>query len=388
LLVRVHEDLTSVYYLDSRAVPTILAALEQLNAAEALGDAEGMARGYSTMATTCELLLFSRLADRYERLAAELLDRRDPRVEAVYRQFMAIHFLGSGGRWDEALRSLARGRELWDQIGEPFLALECQSLGATAEFLCGRGSGSEVASSAVRDRAIASDQELLEAMGCIQLAVLANRRGDARAALAHLERPLAMGEAVGQIQRVWALAMEAAALHLDAVPESLDAAEACLSEMERVRPLAAYNLDAYAALADLGTDLIAGGGAPCGGRRARSIARRATTQLVRFAQSYRIGRPRLAVTLAEQRLAAGQPTVAGILAERAAGSARRTGMGLDEARATMVIAAAATAGRRRVEVDTERTMALLASAGDGVQRARVDALSDRGSRARRIRRRT
>ncbi len=381
LVVRVHEDLTSVYYLDNQAVPTIMSVLEQLNAAETLGDAEGMVRGYSTMASTCELLLLSRAAHHYERLAAELLEGCAPRVEAVYHQFIAIHFLGSGGRWDEALSSFGRGQELWDELGEPFLALECQSLRATTEFLCGRGSGHDGLSSAVRERAIASDQDVLEAMACIELAVLANRRGDARAALDHLERPLALGAEVGQIQRVWARAMEAAALHLDAAPESLDAAEACLVEMERLRPLAPYNLDAYSMLADLGTDLLAGGGAPCAGRRARSIARRSTMQLWRFAQSYRIGRPRVLVTLAERRLAAGRLGAAAMLAQRAAASAQRMGMGFDEARAALVNEAAA-AGELRVAVDRRRTSALLAAAGDGVQRARVDAIARRGSHRR------
>jgi serine/threonine protein kinase/tetratricopeptide (TPR) repeat protein len=292
---RAYERLLVVnYFATGDMLAVMLAATVNMGLAERAGGASSeRALGYASFAAMCSLLPFDAFARGYCRRALD--DARasgDEVAESWVRMNVALVHM-QAARWPEMEEQLEEVRAMALRIGFKRRWEEATTQFSTARFLSGRFADAtalnadlsgaiERADPQSKCWAVVRDAELALLVGDVEAALAAAREGEA-----HCEQGLGFAE--------WIYALGPLALsHLRAgdLAAALEAADRCAGWMKKGSAPVFYNINAYAAVAEVYFAVREASRDPLERRRLAARARAAVKRLVLVGYAMPIAAPR------------------------------------------------------------------------------------------------
>jgi class 3 adenylate cyclase/tetratricopeptide (TPR) repeat protein len=334
LLACCYEMLSLLDLFSNRMTSSLSAALESLSQAEQLGDSAEYARALATMALATSLVPANFLADRYARAALKVAARLgQDSTTARVQEFAGMYLLGEA-RWQEAEESFDKAIAGFQVVGDRRRETECTCLLSTWNHYRGDFVKRVKLGQRVFELAIAAGDLQAQAWGLLdQIESLLNL-GDferVHALGADLRRHL--GQNIYGADEIMAYGLLAALeLRTGRLAEAMPYADKALAVMTAVTPTIVYNLEAYAAVADV---YIKAWRITPEGNSARadyiSKARQACECARRFAKIFRIGDARALLLNAAERELSGDTRKAVRLSRDALAAAIQLQMPYEEA---------------------------------------------------------
>jgi tetratricopeptide (TPR) repeat protein len=308
MIAACYEMISLLDLFSNRMTSSLSAAIESLSHAEQLGDSPEYARALATMALASSLVPSRVFAERYARAALKVATRlQHDSTLARVREFIGMYLMGEG-RWKESAECFEQAIAGFQLVGDRRREIECTCLLSTWNHYQGEFAKRVVLGQRVFALAQATGDLQAQAWGILdQIESLLN--------LGEFDRVRALGDELrshigrniygaDEIMAYGLLAaLELRNGHLD---RALVEAEKALAVMTAVTPTIVYNLEAYAAVADVYLESWRLTPADDPAREAvADKARQACECVGRFAKIFRIGQARyLLVSGVERELSA------------------------------------------------------------------------------------
>jgi tetratricopeptide (TPR) repeat protein len=305
-LAAVYEMLSLLDLFANRMPSSLSAALDALDCAEQLGDSAEYARSLATMSLACSLVPIRWLADRYAQRAVRVAKRLgEESTKARVFEFTAMYLLGEG-RWqvtEERFRHAIDGFKL---VGDRRREIECTCLLSTFEHYRGNFVERVRLGQRVFQLAQASGDLQAQAWGLLDQIESLLHLGDfdrvetlGAALRSHL------GQNIYGADEIMAYGLLAALeLRVGRFDGAVGYADKALAVMMAVTPTLVYNLEAYAAVADV---YLTG----CsfdqeGARNDFAVKAKQAGECLRgFARVFRVARPRSKLISGREKQLAG-----------------------------------------------------------------------------------
>ena len=313
---------------------SLSAALEMLGHAEELGDSAEYARALAALALASSLVPARLEAKVYAREALRVAEHLNQEA-ALSRvlELTSMYYLGEA-RWrdtDYGFRHAIKGFQV---VGDRRREIECTCLLSTSLHYQGKFAERVLLGQHVSRVGLASGDLQAQAWGLLdQIESLLNL-GDLESAGA-IEGELGrhIGQNIYGADQIMAFGLLASLEQKVGQPEeACRFADLALALMTRVTPTIVYNLEAYAAVAEV---YLLGWADPALPEAKRSDLRKKATEACRnlrgFARVFRIGRPRALLLTARELEAIGDHPAARRVTNKSLARAIRLGMPYEEA---------------------------------------------------------
>lgn len=355
-LAQCYEMLSLLNLFGNKMAASLNAAFETLRCAEALGPSAEYARALATMSLACSLVPARPIADRYARKALQVASGlKQEMTSSRVGELTAMYFMGDA-RWEEAEDSFTRAIEGFKVVGDKRRQIECTCLLSTWHHYKGNFARRVELGKEVFRLALSSGDLQAQAWGLLdQIESLLNLGdfGDVREIGQALRRHI--GQNIYGADDIMAYGLLAALeLRTGRFEEAVVCADKALAIMTKVTPTIVYNLESYAAVAEV---YFTG----CAREDAGSFADRAkqAAGCVRdFGRVFKIGKSRAEIVTARESELAGDTAAAIKLTRRGLASAIELGMPYEEALARRQFARLLPAGDQRREGELEKALAL------------------------------
>jgi class 3 adenylate cyclase/tetratricopeptide (TPR) repeat protein len=306
LLAGSYEMLCLLDLFSNRMASSLSAALESLKQAEQLGDSPEYARALATMALASSLVPSRFFAERYAGAALKVATRLGHEsTTARVREFLGMYFMGEG-RWEKTEENFQKAIVGFQLVGDRRREIECTCLLSTWTHYRGDFQKRVVLGKRVFDLAMATGDLQAQAWGILdQIESLLNLGDFERVRSLGNDLKHHLGQNIYGADEIMAYGLLAALeMRIGRFAESLPFAEKALAVMSKVTPTIVYNLESYAAVAEIylkGWRLSPEGDSSRATYMAK--AREACACTRRFAKIFRIGHARaLLVTAVEHEL--------------------------------------------------------------------------------------
>jgi class 3 adenylate cyclase len=276
----------------NRMQSSLSAALESLSCAERLGDSPEYARSLATMALACSLIPNTWLADAYGKQAVRVAERLgEESTKARVFEFTAIYLVGQAN-WQLAEERLQEAINAFRLVGDYRREIECTRLLSTLNHYRGRFEERVRLGQEVSRLAELSGDLLAVAWGLLD-------QIESLLSLGEFERVDDLGSALRNLgQNIYGAdeimaygLLGSLELRVGRLESAWTYADKALAVMTAVTPTVVYNLEAYAAVAEI--YLAAWEQDQAVGQATFSTrARQALDALHRFARVFRIASPR------------------------------------------------------------------------------------------------
>ena len=306
LLAGSYEMLCLLDLFSNRMASSLSAALESLKQAEQLGDSPEYARALATMALASSLVPSRFFAERYAGAALKVAMRiNHESTTARVREFLGMYLMGEG-RWEKTAENFEKAIAGFQIVGDRRREIECTCLLSTWNHYRGDFPKRVILGQRVFDLACATGDLQAQAWGILdQIESLLNLGDFERVRSLGNDLKQHLGQNIYGADEIMAYGLLAALeMRIGRFAEALPFAEKALAVMSKVTPTIVYNLESYAAVADVylkGWRLSPEGDASRATYMAK--AREACACTRRFAKIFRIGHARaLLVTAVEHEL--------------------------------------------------------------------------------------
>jgi class 3 adenylate cyclase len=305
-LVAVYEMLSLLDLFANRMSSSLSAALDALDCAEQLGDSAEYARSLATMSLACSLVPIRWLADRYAQQAVHVAERLgEESTKARVFELTAMYLLGEG-RWQITKERFEEAIDGFKLVGDRRREIECTCLLSTFQHYRGNFVERVRLGQQVFQLAQASGDLQAQAWGLLdQIESLLHLGDFQRVETLGAALRSHLGQSIYGADEIMAYGLLAALeLRVGRIEGALGYADKALAVMMAVTPTLVYNLEAYAAIADVYLT--------CSGldrEKARNDftmrAKQAGDCLRRFARVFRVARPRAKLISGREKLLAG-----------------------------------------------------------------------------------
>jgi class 3 adenylate cyclase/tetratricopeptide (TPR) repeat protein len=339
-LAAIYEMLSLLDLFANRMPSSLSAALDALECAEQLGDSAEYARSLATMSLACSLVPMRWLADRYAQRAVSVAERLgEESTKARVFELTAMYLLGEG-RWQITEERFEQAIDGFKLVGDRRREIECTCLLSTFQHYRGNFVERVRLGQRVFQLAQASGDLQAQAWGLLDQIESLLHLGDfdqvetlGAALRSHL------GQNIYGADEIMAYGLLAALeLRVGRFDGAVGYADKALAVMMAVTPTLVYNLEAYAAVADVyltGCTL-----APAGARNDFAVkAKQAGESLRGFARVFRVARPRSKLISAREKQLAGDVEAALRESRESLQLAKQLGMPYEQALAHRQIAA-------------------------------------------------
>lgn len=307
LLAGSYEMLCLLDLFSNRMTSSLSAALECLKQAERLGDSPEYARALATMALASSLVPSRFFAERYAGAALKVATRLGHEsTTARVREFLGMYYMGEG-RWEKTAENFEKAIVGFQLVGDRRREIECTCLLSTWTHYRGDFAKRVPLGQRVFDLGCATGDLQAQAWGMLdQIESLLNLGDFERVRSLGNDLKQHLGQNIYGADEIMAYGLLAALeLRIGRFVEALPFAEKALAVMSRVTPTIVYNLEAYAAVAEIylkGWRLSPEGDPTRADFMAK--AKEACSCTRRFAKIFRIGHARaLLLTGVEYELA-------------------------------------------------------------------------------------
>jgi tetratricopeptide (TPR) repeat protein len=252
-LAQCYEMLSLLNLFGNKMAASVNAALETLRHAEALGPSAEYARALATMSLACSLVPVRPMADRYARKAHQVAaDLKQEMTSSRVGELTAMYYMGDA-RWEEAKDSFTRAIEGFKVVGDKRRQIECTCLLSTWHHYKGNFARRVELGKEVFRLALSSGDLQAQAWGLLdQIESLLNLGdfGDVRELGQALRRHI--GQNIYGADDIMAYGLLAALeLRTGRFEEAVLCADKALAIMTKVTPTIVYNLESYAAVAEV-----------------------------------------------------------------------------------------------------------------------------------------
>lgn len=359
-LAQCYEMLSLLNLFGNKMAASLDAAFETLRCAEALGPSAEYARALATMSLACSLVPARPIADRYARKALQVASElKQEMTSSRVGELTAMYFMGDA-RWQEAEDSFTRAIEGFKVVGDKRRQIECTCLLSTWHHYKGNFARRVELGKEVFRLALSSGDLQAQAWGILdQIESLLNLGdfGDVR------ELGLALRRHIGQniygADDIMAYGLLAALeLRTGRFEEAVVCADKALAIMTKVTPTIVYNLESYAAVAEVYFTGWANEGSTPAGASFAERAKQAAACVRNFGRVFKIGSSRAELVTARESELAGETAAAIKLTRRGLAGAIDLGMPYEEALARRQFARLLPAGDQRRESELEQALAL------------------------------
>jgi class 3 adenylate cyclase/tetratricopeptide (TPR) repeat protein len=295
LLAGSYEMLCLLDLFSNRMASSLSAALESLKQAEQLGDSPEYARALATMALASSLVPSRFFAERYAGAALKVATRLGHEsTTARVREFLGMYLMGEG-RWEKTEENFQKAIVGFQLVGDRRREIECTCLLSTWTHYRGDFQKRVVLGKRVFDLAMATGDLQAQAWGILdQIESLLNLGDFERVRSLGNDLKHHLGQNIYGADEIMAYGLLAALeMRIGRFAESLPYAEKALAVMSKVTPTIVYNLESYAAVAEIylkGWRLSPEGDSSRANYMAK--AREACACTRRFAKIFRIGHVR------------------------------------------------------------------------------------------------
>lgn len=353
-LAAVYEMLSLLDLFANQMPSSLSAALDALDCAEKLGDSAEYARSLATMSLACSLVPIRWLADRYAQRAVSVAERLgEESTKARVFELTAMYLLGEG-RWQITEERFGQAIHGFKLVGDRRREIECTCLLSTFQHYRGNFVERVRLGQRVFHLAQASGDLQAQAWGLLDQIESLLHLGDfdrvetlGTALRSHL------GQNIYGADEIMAYGLLAALeLRVGRFDGAVGYADKALAVMMAVTPTLVYNLEAYAAVADVyltGCSLNR-----AGARNEFAVKAKQAGECLRgFARVFRVARPRSKLISGRAKQLAGNIEAALRESRESLQLAKQLGMPYEEALAHRQIAALLPArdGRRASEVE-------------------------------------
>jgi class 3 adenylate cyclase/tetratricopeptide (TPR) repeat protein len=311
LLAGSYEMLCLLDLFSNRMASSLSAALESLKQAERLGDSPEYARALATMALASSLVPSRFFAERYASAALKVATRLGHEsTTARVREFLGMYLMGEG-RWEKTAENFEKAITGFQIVGDRRREIECTCLLSTWTHYRGDFPKRVILGQRVFDLARATGDLQAQAWGLLdQIESLLNLGDFERVRALGDDLKHHLGQSIYGADEIMAYGLLAALeMRIGRFDEALPYAEKALAVMNKVTPTIVYNLEAYAAVAEI---YLKGWRLSPAGDPKRAVfiarAREACACTRRFAKIFRIGHARaLLMTAVEHELSGEMP---------------------------------------------------------------------------------
>jgi len=337
LAVRAYFNLAEVYYLGSETARSAYAAVRGLNLAERAGPSLELVEAYGALCIISGLIGRHGFAERYGKLGLDAARQVDlPYARAIILHQLCLYHSGTGPA-DLLFRDYAEAMALFGQVNDKGRLRDCVALAGIAAYLFGRLDDAERLLGDVVAGLEASERSLAGGWAFQWLGATSLRRGDASAALGHLERAVRHREVGGlDITSISNEGLTALALlRLGRRSEAEAAGDRTRSLIEATggKPTGHPVLDGYMAIAELSIALWDQASDAEERRRREQQTAAAVRYLATYRKTFPIGEPAVRLYRGALRWRQGRPDDALSNWRASLAAAERLDMRHDAARA-------------------------------------------------------
>jgi class 3 adenylate cyclase len=333
-LVAAYEMLSLLDLFANNMNSSLSAALEMLGQAEELGDSAEYARALAALALASSLVPARLEAKAYAREALRVAEHLDQEA-ALSRvlELTSMYYLGEA-RWSDTDHGFRHAIKGFQVVGDRRREIECTCLLSTSMHYQGKFAERVLLGQHVSRIGLASGDLQAQAWGLLdQIESLLNLRDLEAAGAVEIELGRHIGQNIYGADQIMAFGLLASLEQKVGHPgEACRFADLALALMTKVTPTIVYNLEAYAAVAEVYLLGWADPGLPDAkrtdlGRKANEACR----NLRGFAKVFRIGRPRALLLTGRELEISGDPQAALRATNKSLACALRLGMPYEEA---------------------------------------------------------